>query len=95
MKETIKIRIDNIDEEVNELQKKWNNLIPYQVGDTFEVFKEDCEKYFDELHSHPRKRNFEVPIMDVVVLDNNYEFWLSYGQLREMIERHTPKTETL
>ena len=77
MKETIKLRIDNIDEE---------EFVPYKVGETFEVFKEDCEKYFDELHSHPRKRNFEVPIIDVVVLDNNYEFWLSYGQLKKMIE---------
>mgnify|MGYP001288549494 CR=1 FL=1 len=66
-------------------------MVPYKCGETFEVFKEDCERYFDELHSHPRKRKYEGTIMDVVNLDNNYEFWVSIWQLREMIEERKNK----
>ncbi len=80
-KDIIRLRVDYVDQDLE--KSEWNHICPYQVGDVYEVKKSDCEKYHHQ--SHPRKHHEEVPIVDVVDTDNEIEFWLSEGQLRELV----------
>ena len=84
--DSVRLKIDYIDQEINELQIEQNNLVPYKVGEIFKVNKKLSEEYHHQ--SHPREYNYEEPIIDCVDLDNDIEFWVSYGQLRGLVGQY-------
>ena len=82
--ESVRLRVDFIDQETNQLNQ--SNIIPYKVGEIFKVNRKLSEEFHTQ--THPRKRNYEFPIIDCVDLDHGIEFWLSYGQLRELVDQY-------
>jgi len=82
--ESVRLRVDFIDQETNQLNQ--SNRVPYKVGEIFKINKKLSEEYHNR--THPRKRNYEVPIIDCVDLENGIEFWLSYGELRDLVDQH-------
>jgi len=79
--DTTTLKVDLVDQDLE--KSTWHHICPYKEGDLYTVNKTDCEELYSQ--SHPRKYRAEEPIIDVVDMDNNVEFWLSEAQLRSLV----------